>query len=202
MSENPFGVRHATAEDVDAVAAFVRPLKEEEAVQSVSEARVRTLVERCVADGVVGIVDCEDGILSSVGILLDRFDYTEESHVRVKWLGVAPKYRVAPLNTGHAAQLMRFAKWTHAALERSVGASVPFILEILTAEDVERKIRLLQRQAPQIGAYFGWGVSIGRVLLETAPVGAEGHRAGPPRGSAPRDRARQPTAAAGSHRAA
>lgn len=154
MTPNPFNVRRAVPADADALFAFLMEhYYRESALQPVSEKKVRANIRRCVEmdRGIAGVIDGEDGIEASIGLAFEEYNYTDESHVEGLWLGVHGDHR----NTQHAPNLLKFAKWVWQGLD------IPMFLEVLTADRLMGKMRLFQRQVPQIGAVFACGVGEG-----------------------------------------
>lgn len=174
MSENPYGVRLANEADAPALLHFVLPLFVEGAAQSVSEAKVAALVARCTqrARGIAGIITGPAGIEASVGLTIDEADYTEESHVMVRWLGVLPAVRKSNLG----ARLMGFVRWFHSSLT-ALDSPMPVFLSSLVTTDLKSKVLLLQRQAPMVGVVHALGVLPHRAFLSPWQV------AGPKRSS-------------------
>jgi hypothetical protein len=174
MNENPFGVRLATEADAPALLHFVLPIYVEGAAQTVSEAKVAALVERCTARerGIAGIITGPIGIEASVGMTIDEADYSDESHVMVRWLGVSPAVR----RSGLGARLMGFVKWFHMTLS-AMDAPMPVFLSSLVTTDLRSKVLLLQRQAPMVGVVHALGVLPHRAFLSPWQV------AGPKRSS-------------------
>lgn len=152
---NPFGVRRAVPVDQASLLDFVLPMLSEESLQPVSPSRVLGMVKRATQqDGAIaGIIDGADGIEASIGLLVDRYAYTEQEHVRVTWAFVHPEYR----KSEHAQNLMAFAKWACEQLGATRGYNVPLIYELLTRTDLVGKMKLVQRSLPQVGATFAWG---------------------------------------------
>lgn len=152
---NPFGVRAADESDAQALKDFLMPLYAENALQRVSEPKIDALIVRGVLrqNAIVGIIEGEDGIQASIGLMLEELDYTDDQHVAIKWHFVAPRHRKE--NYGH--RLMQFAAWTYEGLQAMADEPIPLIGHILTSEDLLPKIRLFQRSLPQVGAYFALG---------------------------------------------
>lgn len=175
MNANPYGVRHVDGSEIDPLVAAVTEIFGEVAVQPVSESRVRDLCVRCMTDGVVGVVGHPGEIQASIGIEIAYFDYSEEIHLRIAWIGVLPPWR----RSNHAATLLRFARWFHAGIERRSGQRVPCVADIVTTSDLDRKIRSFGRQMRQVGATFGWGFPDHMTFLSQEDIdAATGTKAG------------------------
>lgn len=160
---NPFNVRKADPYDADALFDMALFLTHEDALQPVSETKLRALVQRCVTmdNAIAGIIDGPDGIEGTVGLVVDQFPYSEADHLAALWIGTSQAYRdritkqrqrnYAPEDAGLATRLLRFAKWASDQMD------VPLVISVLTAGDLKAKLTSYQRQTPQIGAIFGWG---------------------------------------------
>jgi hypothetical protein len=146
---NPFSVRRADPYDLDALFDIALFLAHEDALQPVSETKLRAAVQRCVNmdNAIAGIIDGKDGI--------------DADHLATLWIGTSQAYRdritkqrqrnYAPEDAGLATRLLRFAKWASEQMD------VPLVISVLTARDLAAKLTSYQRQTPQIGALFGWG---------------------------------------------
>lgn len=162
-SNQNFGVRRATPADFDALVPLVLELVTKEvAILPVSEQCVVDTLERCIArDGALaGVIEGANGAIEgTIGLTLERFFYSDQDYLEMKWLGVSAAYRKRidrerPQGSdwmGVPTRLLRFGKWAADAMD------VALFLPILTTTDLARKMRLYQRQAPQLGAVFGYG---------------------------------------------
>ena len=160
---NPFNVRKADPYDLEPLFNLAMFLSHEDALQPVSEAKLRATVQRCVNmdNAIAGIIDGPDGIDASVGLVLDQFPYSDQDHLAARWIGTSKAYQdritkqrernYAPEDAGFASRLLRFAKWASDQMD------VPLVITVLTASDLKAKLTSYQRQTPQIGAIFGWG---------------------------------------------
>lgn len=163
MTDNPYGVRVAVAEDAVALLDFVLPIFAENAAQTVSLDKVSQLVARCITRqrALAGIVTGPDGIEGSVGMTVDEFDYSDEPHVMVRWIGISPAMR----RTNLGSRLMAYVRWFH----ESAG-SVPIFLSSLTTTDLRSKVLMLQRQAPLVGVVHALGCLPDRSFLTPGQV--------------------------------
>jgi hypothetical protein len=150
--ENPYGLRLARRDDFDALLAFVLPIIQEDAVQPVSVDKISAMVARCIgrAGAVAGIVSGPQGIEASVGATIDEFEYTDESHLMVRWLGVAPAFR----KSDRPARLLNYVRWLHEAMGDQ---AVPVFLPALTTTDQAGKVSLYERRAPRVGVLHAFG---------------------------------------------
>jgi hypothetical protein len=140
------GVRLARPDDEAAVYALLLDLHGENALGSLAPAKVEAMLRRGTRGegGVIGIIDGPRGIEASIGLVMTQWWYSEEWHLEEMWNFVHPDHR----RSTHAKKLVEFAKWTSDRL------GVPLLLGILTRHRLLPKMRLLQRQMPQVGALF------------------------------------------------
>lgn len=156
MSDTSFaGVRLARPEDEEPVFRLLLRLYEENALLPMSEKKAREAIARGTRGegGIVGIIDGEGGIEASIGMALSQFWYTEAWHLNELWCFVHPEHR----KSTHARRLIEFGKW---CADRLSGESVrvPLLLGIVTRHRLLPKLRLFQRQVPQVGALFMHGI--------------------------------------------
>lgn len=160
--ENPYGLRLARPDDFEPLLAFVLQAIRDDAVQPVSVTKVSALVARCIerSDAVAGIVSGPKGIEASVGASVEEFEYTDEKHLSVRWLGVAPAFRQTDL----PARLMKYVEWLH----QSTGdLAMPVFMSALTTSDQFGKVSLLERKAPRVGVIHAYGCLPDRSFLPT-----------------------------------
>ena len=171
MTSNPHGVRKALTADYGRLLQFAATQYQECALQPPSNAKVAEIVRRCVTmDGALaGVIDGEGGIEASVGLTVEQFDYSEERHLRVKWLGVHPHFR----RTNHASRLMDFVKWCQENIG-SPNEKLPVFMDILTQDALQAKMHLYLRSVPQVGASFAWGASL-QGAFSQSHVGDDAH---------------------------
>jgi hypothetical protein len=155
MVDNPYGLRVAVPADAEALLAFVLPIYEEDAAQPVSVVKVAAIVARCIARdrAIAGIVTGPHGIEASVGATIDVFDYSDEPHAMVKWLGVAPAFR----KSDRAARMVSYVRWLYETMASMEPVPVPVFLPALTTSEQRRKVLLYQRRAPQVGVLYAFG---------------------------------------------
>ena len=79
----------------------------------------------------------------------------EEWHLNELWCFVHPDRR----RSTHARRLIEFGKWCADRLS-SEEKRVPLLLGIVTRHRLLPKLRLFQRQAPQVGAIFMHGIEV------------------------------------------
>jgi hypothetical protein len=151
-------VRRAGEADVEPLLAFVITCLSESALQPLSPAKIAALVWRAVRmeHAIAGIIEGDNGIEASVGLFVSQLHYTDEPHLRDGWLGVRSDCR----RVNHGARLVQFSKWAQERMQEAAGRPIPLFLEIMTTEALEPKLRLYQRQIPQVGASFAWGTAV------------------------------------------
>lgn len=174
MTEKCFaGVRLAQPGDEDAVYRLLLELYDENALMPMSEARVRATIHAGTRGegGIVGVIDGAHGIEASIGMAFSQFWYTEAYHLNELWCFVHPDHR----KSTHARRLIEFGKWCADRLS-SPEHKVPLLLGIVTRHRLLPKLRLFQRQAPQVGAIFMHGIeapdTFGQRRLMAAPPAA------------------------------
>lgn len=175
MTETSFaGVRLAREPDEDAVYRLLLELYAENALLPMSEAKVRATIRKGTRGegGIVGVIDGPSGIEASIGMAFSQFWYTDATHLNELWCFVHPDHR----QSTHAKRLIEFGKWCADRLSSS-GPRVPLLLGIVTRHRLLPKLRLFQRQAPQVGALFMHGIEMAdtfgqRRKAEIAPLRA------------------------------
>jgi hypothetical protein len=168
--DNPYGLRIATPEDAEALLAFVLPIYEESAAQAVSIPKVAALVLRCTNHdrAMAGIVAGESGeIEASVGAAIETFDYSDEPHLMVQWLGVAPAFR----RSDRAARLTSFVQWLYDTMSVELDAPMPLFVPMLTTTEQRPKVMLLNRRLPRCGTLYALGCLPGRSFFDPSRAG-------------------------------
>lgn len=158
MSATSFaGVRLARPEDEEAIFQLLLLLGDENAMMPRDLDRVRAAIRHGTRGegGIVGVIDGERGIEASIGLQLSQFWYTSAFHLNEIWCFVHPDHR----RSTHARRLIEFGKWCADRLSGE-GVRVPLLLGIVTRHRLLPKLRLFQRQAPQVGAIFMHGIDI------------------------------------------
>jgi len=182
--DNPFGLRVATQADAEALLAFVLPIFEEDAAQAISLSKVTALVARCLSRdrAIAAIVTSSSGeIEASVGASVDSFDYTDEVHLMVRWLGVAPAFR----KTDRASRMVGYVRWLYDTLQSNSDVPIPVFIPTLTTAEQRPKVLLYQRRLPQVGVLHSFGCLPDRTFFNPARVGQkEGGARQPAKGAA------------------
>ncbi len=173
-NDNFPGVRLARPEDEEPIYRLLLELYAENALLPMSEAKARAAIRAGTRGegGIVGVIDGPQGIEGSIGMAFSSFWYTDAVHLNELWCFVHPAHR----QSTHAKRLIEFAKWCADRLSAS-GTRVPLLLGIVTRHRLLPKLRLFQRQAPQVGAIFMHGVDMAdtfgqRREAEIAPLRA------------------------------
>lgn len=171
--ENPYGLRLARRDDFDPLLAFVLPIIEEDAVQPVSIPKVSAIVMRCIerSGAVAGIVSGPHGIEASVGATIEEFDYTDESHLMVRWLGVAPAFR----KSDRSARMVNYVRWLYESMGEN---AVPVFMSALTAVEQRGKVAMLERRAPRVGVLHAFGCLPDRSFIPTRAGRGDGKTTG------------------------
>lgn len=170
MADNPYGLMACTPDHADALLDFVLPIYEEDAAQPVSVDKVRVMIDRCCARdrAMAAYVATPDGtIQASVGAMIDYFDYSDEPHLMIKWLGVAPAYRRVNL----ASRLVSYVGWLYQAM--NVDGPIPVFIPTLTSVEQRSKVMLYQRRLPQVGVLHAFGCLPDRSFFNPARVGRQ-----------------------------
>lgn len=160
--ENPYGLRLARHDDFEPLVAFALHFIRGDAVQPVSVEKVKQMVMRCIdRDGAIaGLISGPRGIEASVGVTIEQFDYTDESHLMVRWLGVAKEFRKSDMSI----RVMKYVQWLH----DSVGdGALPVFMSATTTSDQEGIVSLYERRAPRVGVLHAFGCLPDRSFLAT-----------------------------------
>lgn len=145
------GVRIGRPQDEDTVYGFLLALHSENGLSDLNEGRARSNIRECLDfpnKGVVGAVEKDGKIVASIGLKCNQsLWYSNDWFLEEQWNFVLPEYR----KSDYAKRLIEFAKWS------SFNTNAPLIMGIVTKKKLEAKMRLYQRQMPQVGAYFIYG---------------------------------------------
>jgi hypothetical protein len=169
------GVRMARPEDEEPVYRLLLHLYDENALLPMSETKVRATIRAGTRGegGIIGVIDGRDGIEASIGMTLSSFWYSDVCHLNELWCFVHPDHRAST----HARRLIEFGKWCADRLS-SEEHRVPLLLGIVTRHRLLAKLRLFQRQVPQVGAIFMHGIDVADAFAQRAGVGTP--KASPP----------------------
>lgn len=138
--------RLAGRRDEPAIYDLLMLLYDENAMAPLSVEKVQRMIKAGTRGqgGVIGVIDGPHGIEASVGLKLAQWWYSDDWHLEEMWAHVHPSHRQGD----HAQSLIDFAKGCAARLK------LPLLMGILTHHRATAKIRLYQRQIPQVGALF------------------------------------------------
>lgn len=167
MSGNPYGVRRATSEDVDALLAFVPLVLSETSLLPLSPEKLERLIERCAAQesgAIAGIIDGPDGVDASVGLVFTESEVSDTPFVRAVWFGLHPNVRRQPSNPKDARahygrRLFEFSCWCHQSLEKVAGHPILMQFDLLSRSALTAKMGLYERNLQQVGAVFAIGAT-------------------------------------------
>jgi hypothetical protein len=144
----------ARPEHVDAIVTFLIPILNETAVQPVSAPRVRETVSDTIKNGLVVAVGKPNEVEASLGIILDRFFYTDDFHHKICWYGVGKKWR----GQGHAILLMRYLRHYCLLSQKMEKKNIPLLAESSILDDAKGTISIYSRHFDPIGVIFGMGL--------------------------------------------
>lgn len=153
LTETSFaGVRFATPPDEDALLALLTLAHAENGLFTQDDSKVRAMIRRATEHqgGMIGVIDGASGLEGVIVMVLSQFWYSEDWHIEECVNFVHPDHR----RSTHARRLLEFAKWIQVQL------GVPLLAGILTLNRLEPKMRLYQRQLPQVGAVFQHGLTV------------------------------------------
>lgn len=157
---NPFDVRRAVQGDEERVFTFLRGLHAENGMVPMSDDKVMGMINRGTHQAppgvMIGLIEGDKGIEASIGLVLSQWWYADRWHLEELWNYVGPPYR----KSTHCKRLIGFAKWCAEQLTENGKEPIPLLMGIITKQDLEQKMRLYQRQMPQIGALFGYGTPV------------------------------------------
>lgn len=152
QEESFAGVRIAQPGDEDAIFNILLQLYEENALFTLDEMKARETIRFATEKrgGIIGVIDGAGGLEATIGMALESYWYTSQWHLVEYWNHIHKDHR----QSSHAKRMIEFAKWAADRL------GVPLIMGILTTDRLAPKVRLYQRQLPQIGAIFSHGLSL------------------------------------------
>jgi hypothetical protein len=169
----PQAVRRAGVDDIDDLMSFVPQILEETTLLPLSMSKIEAMVKRCATQqggAIAGIIDGEDGIDASIGLLFSESETSDTPFIRAAWCGLHPNVRKGGSEkkgaSGHYGRTMfEFAKWCHAGLERAAGHPILIQFDVATRTFLGQKIGLYERNMRQVGASFAFG-SVGEFLSQ------------------------------------
>lgn len=140
--------------------ALCRLLHEENGIYSMSETKVRDQITSMLSrdNGLIGLIGERGNLEGCIAMVIDCMWYSEvDYHLLELFNFVHPNYRTPP---GRAKALIEFAKHCSDELH------IPLQIGIISNSRTEAKVRLYQRQLPQVGAFFLYGAVTGRAGTE------------------------------------
>lgn len=160
----PSVVRRATEEDLPVLLDAVPKILAETTLLSISESKVEALIERCVrhqGGALAGVIDDEDGIAASIGMIFSESDISDEPYIRAVWVGLHSNMRRESRKddprTHYARRLFEFARWCHVGLERAADRPIILQFDVATRMALGAKLGLFHRNINQTGASFAFG---------------------------------------------
>ena len=160
---NPYNVTLASVGDAEQIFAILSNLHEENGIFRLSPEKVRGEILKAVnydrtAPMLIGLIKDEKGKIEGIAWLALVSDwYTDDFFWGERLIYVVPECR----RSTHAKRLIGFAKWVSDQMCEELGKfddlkqpKVPLIIGIMTQKNLESKMRLYQRQIPQMGATF------------------------------------------------
>lgn len=151
-------IRFCNEGDREALLAFVRAGHDESAMFTLSDAKVKTVIEHGInpprddKGGVVhlvmiGIIDAPDErgrIAASLAVEYTQPWYSDDWVLYELWNNVDKDYR----KSTYAQDLIKFGKWISDSTRRPLG------MQIYTTQRLTPKIELYRRKMQQVGALF------------------------------------------------
>lgn len=146
MTDNFTGVRIAKPGDEEAIFNLMVMANQENGQYHMNPTKVLDFIKKATQGNgaIIGVIDGQNGIEASVGLVLQQWWYTDEWSLGERWNFVHPNHR----KTIHAKKLIEFSKWC--------AKSMNFSLEmgVISNDRTEAKVRLYRRQMPCVGAFF------------------------------------------------
>jgi len=141
-----YTVRLASPQDEEKILDLLMLMHEENGLFEMDYDSVREMVRKVLnrENGIIGVIDGEDGIEAAVCLVIDRLWYAKTWCLNDVFNFVAPKYR----RSTRAKSLISFAK------NYSDQVGIPLLMGIVSNVRTEAKIKLLERQMRKAGAFF------------------------------------------------
>lgn len=104
---------------------------------------------------IIGVVDGDDEIAGTVGLVFDSWWYSDPAApgatlLRERWMYVRPAYRDGACFDA----LWKFATGVADAMSQEIGRPIPLLLGVMATDRVEAKLRLYSRRLPLAGGAF------------------------------------------------
>lgn len=155
MAKNVFpGVRFAGPQDDAALLAHCILNDKENGFFKVNWDKVKATIALGTGHqgGVIGVIDGPKGIEASAAFIFAQWWSTDDWHLEEIWTFVHPEHR----KSTHAKKLYEFGKWLSDEMDK-----MPVLFGVLTTNRMAPKVRLAQRQLPQVGALFMHNMVVG-----------------------------------------
>lgn len=126
---------------------------EENPLATLSWPKVEAIVRRGIDQelALIGVIRGPKGVIeATAGFLISQWWFSEEFHLEELWIYVVPEYR----RSTHARHLYRWAKYLSDEMK------MPIVSGVMTLEKMRPKVRLAQRELPQVGAVFMYGRTV------------------------------------------
>ena len=141
-------VRLAAPEDFYGILDLMRVACKEDAQHEMSEEKViRMLMKYYDKQGaLIAVIGDVGNPVGYILMVIDFLWFSDDAQLLELSLFVHPEHR----KSTYAKQLMQFGK------QASKGTDLDLTIGVFSHSRTEAKIRLYQRQFPQVGAYFCW----------------------------------------------
>jgi GNAT superfamily N-acetyltransferase len=93
--------------------------------------------------GLHGVIDGDAELAGSIGVIWDRWWYSKRFMFSQLWFFVRPKYR----SRGYERDLINWAKWHRAEMEKAVEHPVPLVHTVISQKRLPAKLRLWRRHS-------------------------------------------------------
>jgi hypothetical protein len=139
-------VRIADPDEEDDLMAMCRRLHVENGLFSFNDDKVREVIRRCPANGVViGVIGEKHHLEASICLMVADFYYTDDLHLAELWNYVEPEFR----RSRNAEALLRYGMTVAEKMEK------PFFTGIITNKQMSGKVRQYRRLLGYpVGAFF------------------------------------------------
>lgn len=124
--------------------------------------KVEGIVKRGVNQdlALIGLIKGPTGTIeATAGLLISQWWFSEDFHLEELWVYVVPEYR----RSTHARHLYRWCKYLADQMQ------MPVVNGVMTLTKMRPKVRLAQREMPQVGAVFMYGRVIADAYNQRTP---------------------------------
>lgn len=145
-------VRFAQREDAGSIIACLRLMHEENGLFSLSEDRIREIIESAInppqellTPPLIGVIGSVGDVEATICLMLTRLYYTDEWHLGDLWNFIRPDCR----KKNHIELLVKFAK------DCTAKSKVPLMSAVVSNKRTEAKVRIFSRHyGKPLGAFF------------------------------------------------